>query len=350
MIPHFRPLFDLSDEEAVVRALRSGYIAQGAEVEKFEEAMAHLIGVKYAVAVNSGTAALHLALLSLNIGPGDEVIIPSYVCSALLNAVRYTQAKPVIADIDELTFNISPADVGKKLSPKTKAIVVPHMFGLPADLEGLSKFGIPLIEDCAQSLGSHYHGKLTGSIGRLAVFSFYTTKVIAAGEGGMVLTDEAQLAKRIREIRAYDEKDTDAVRFNYKLTDLQAALGRSQLNKLDSFLNRRQEIARFYHETLKKIGMPSPHVPEGSRHIYFRYCLSLNQPDVFIRKMADRGITCRRPVYRPLHYYLKGESCPVAERVWQKTISIPLYPALTDEEVSHIGQVLTELHKEGFVW
>ncbi|MCX7982785.1 MAG: DegT/DnrJ/EryC1/StrS family aminotransferase [Syntrophales bacterium] len=350
MIPHSRPFFDTADEEAVLKVIRSGHVAQGSEVEQFEKEMAAMIGVKHAVAVSSGTAALHLALLSLHIGGHDEVIIPSYVCTAVLNAVRYVGATPVVADINEQDFNLCPDEVTKKLSPRTKAIIVPHMFGLPAELDRLSHLGINIIEDCAQSLGSVYRGKMTGSLGRLSIFSFYATKVIATGEGGMVLTDEDNLAENLRELRDYDEKKTDKTRFNYKLTDLQAALGRSQLSKLHFFISRRREIAHMYHEVLRKGGFSLPQALEGRQHIYFRYCIQAEKADLFIGEMAAKGIKCRRPVYQTIHRYLGLDNYPIADKVWQKTVSLPIYPGLTDEEVLYICDTLTELYKRGVLW
>jgi len=349
MIPHSRPLLDISDEEALVKVLRSGQLAQGEEVQLFEEEMARLIGVKHAIAVSSGTAALHLALLSLDTGEGDEVIIPSFVCSALLQAVRYTGARAVLVDIKKDDFNIDPDKVREKISPRTKAIIVPHMFGLPADIDELIGLRIPMIEDCAQSLGSFYKGKPTGSHGTLSIFSFYATKMISAGEGGMVLTDDDRLAFRIRDMRQYDEHVHDAVRFNYKLTDLGAALGRSQLRKLDHFLRRRREIAGIYRELFEKMGVPLYFVPPDRTHVYFRYCVRFSNADSFLKEMNLRGITCRRPVFYPLHYYLKIEGFPITDHVWRETVSIPLYPGLTDKEISYICETIIALEKKGVI-
>jgi perosamine synthetase len=190
------------------------------------------VGIHSAVTVSSGTTALHLALAALPIHPGDEVIIPSFVCTALLNAIRLTGATPVLADCDETHFNLSVTDVKKRLSSRTKALIVPHLFGQAADLNELLAIGLPVIEDCAQSLGSRYEGKMTESFGTLAVFSFYATKFLATGEGGMVASSDAGLMEHIRDLRYYDEKDDDRIRFNCKMTDMHAALGRSQLRRL----------------------------------------------------------------------------------------------------------------------
>ncbi|MBM4272745.1 MAG: DegT/DnrJ/EryC1/StrS aminotransferase family protein, partial [Deltaproteobacteria bacterium] len=243
MIPHSRPTLDQDDYASVLHILKSGHLAQGKQVEQFEKDLSSLIGVRGGVAVSSGTAALHLALLSLNTGSGDEIIIPDFVCTAPLNAIRYTGAVPVIADIDPLTYNIDVGDLKKRLTKKTKAIIIPHMFGLPADMEEILSLGIPVIEDCAQSLGSRYRDSCTGRLGTLSIFSFYATKMIATGEGGMVLSDDESLLEKIRDLRDYDEKELYTVRYNYKMTDFQAAFGISQLKKLFSFIKRRKEIA-----------------------------------------------------------------------------------------------------------
>ncbi|MDP3286082.1 MAG: DegT/DnrJ/EryC1/StrS aminotransferase family protein, partial [Desulfobacterales bacterium] len=223
IIPHSRPTIDQEETAAVVSVLQSGQLAQGEQVLYFEKALALLIGVVGAVAVSSGTAALHLALLALEIGEDDEVVIPSFVCPALLNAIRYVRAVPVLADINPETFNMDVRDLRKRLTGKTKAIIVPHIFGLPADIREIVSLGVPVIEDCAQSLGSRYEGSPAGSFGALSVFSFYATKVICTGEGGMIASGDSQLLGKIRDLRDYDEKDDGRLRYNYKLTDLQAA-------------------------------------------------------------------------------------------------------------------------------
>jgi perosamine synthetase len=207
MIPHSRPTLDKDDAAAVSAVLKSGHLSQGYQVSQFEKALAAFIGTKAGVAVSSGTAALHLSLLALKIGKGDEVILPSYVCTAPFNAVHLVSATPVIADIDRKTFNVDVPDLKKRITPRTKAIIVPHMFGLPADLDEILSLGIPVIEDCALSVGSRYKGQRTGSFGTLSIFSFYTTKMIATGEGGMVLCSREDIIDAVRDLRDYDEKE-----------------------------------------------------------------------------------------------------------------------------------------------
>jgi len=336
MIPHSRPFLDEEDYRGVLDVLKSGQLVQGDRVAAFEDDFCRKINLPGAVAVSSGTAALHLALLSLGVGPGDEVILPSYVCTALWHAVRYTGATPVPADIEADTFNLSALDIMPRLTKNTKAIIVAHMYGQSADIDSLLKLGVPIIEDCAQSLGSHYRSQPTGTFGTAAIFSFYATKVIATGEGGMVVSRDGNLIDIIRDMRDYDEKDTLATRFNYKLTDLQGSLGMSQLKKLPAFIARRQDIARRYDRVLRDAGLPAPIIKPDRDHSYFRYVFLLDTMDRFINDMGRQGIACRRPVFRPLHDYMGQTGFEVTNQVWRHAVSVPIYPGLRDEEVETI--------------
>lgn len=346
MIPHSRPTLDRKDFESVLHVLQSGHLVQGEQVARFEEALSSFIGVRHAVAVSSGTAALHLSLIALGVSDGDEVIIPSYVCTALLNAVMYVRAVPVIADIDGRTYNMDAGDVRKRLSRKTKAIIVPHMFGLPADINEISSFGIPVIEDCAQSIGAAFQGRSTGSFGVCSVFSFYTTKLLAAGEGGMIVSDDERLAETVRDLRDYDEKETYSVRYNYKMTDMQAALGMSQLKKLSFFIQKRKEIADYYTEILQDVPVSLPVVPEGREHIFYRYVLLTLDGSDLIEKMRQEHIDCRQPVFHPLHNYLSLQGYSVTDEVAKKAVSIPIYPSLKDGDVKKIAHSVRTLLTE----
>ncbi|MCX5829591.1 MAG: DegT/DnrJ/EryC1/StrS family aminotransferase [Deltaproteobacteria bacterium] len=334
MIPHSRPFLDGEDYRGVLDVLRS-------------ETFCQEIDLPGAVAVSSGTAALHLTLLALGVGIGDEVILPSYVCTALWHAVRYTGATPVLADIEADAFNLSALDVMTRMTKKTKAIIVPHMFGQSADINELLNLGIPIIEDCAQSLGNHYRGQPTGTFGAAAIFSFYATKVIAAGEGGMVVSRDRNLIDRIRDMRDYDEKETLTQSFNYKLTDLQAALGMSQLKKLSVFIARRQDIARRYDCVLRDANLPLPINKPDREHSYFRYVFLLDSMDRFINDMGRLGVVCRRPVFRPLHDYLGQTDFEVTNHVWRRAVSVPIYPGLTDEEVETVVLHMKTLLSKG---
>jgi len=336
VITHSRVALEEEDLAGVIKVLRSGQLAQGRVVSSLEEKSASLVGVNHAVAVSSGSAALHLSLLSLGVGGGSEVILPSYVCTALLNAVHYVGAIPVLADIDPNTCNITSGNIEKVITDRTKAIIVPHMFGLPADIDAIVSLGIPVIEDCAHSVGATVNGRKAGSFGLVSIFSFYATKMLGAGEGGMVLSNDRELIETIRDLRAYDEKETYTVRYNYKLTDIQAALIASQLNKLSTFIEKRKEIATIYNHGLKRAGVRLPVVPEEREHIYYRYVILLENSPEFIKEMRKRGIECRRPVFKPLHRYLSLPGYPITDEVWEKAVSIPIYPSLTVEETHRI--------------
>lgn len=340
MIPHSRPTLDQDDVDAVACVLKSGQVAQGEEVRRFERALASLIGIGDAVGVNSGTAALHLALLALEIGAGDEVVIPSFVCQALLNAVRYVGAVPVPADINGETFNIDVRDLARRLTKKTKAVIVPHMFGLPADIREIVTLGIPVIEDCAQSLGSRYRGGPTGSFGVLSVFSFYATKVICTGEGGMVAANDQRLINKIKDLREYDEKEDGRLHYNYKLTDLQAALGLVQLRKLPAFIDRRRAIARQYDEFLQEYPVSLPARPQDREQIHYRYIIRTERLQELLDAGVEVGISYRRPVFKPLHHYLDLGGFPGTAEAFRSAVSLPLYPTLRDAEVQTILQHL----------
>jgi len=344
VIPHSRPFITESDLNAVTAAVKSGQLSQGPEVEKFERNLAEFIGKKRGAATSSGTAALHLALLALEVKEKDEVIIPSFVCSAVLNAVNYTGATPVIVDIEPLTYNISADEVKRAISAKTKAIIVPHMFGCPAEMDKLSELDIPIIEDCAQSVGATLKGQKTGSFGLLSVFSFYATKVLACGEGGMILSDSEDLISKIEDLRDYDNRDDYILRYNYKMTDIQASLGQNQLSLLEKFIQKRREIATRYFEEFKNCDFSLPIWKEGRDHIYYRFIIKI-KADVsdYLKKLQQKKVMCQRPVYTPLHLYLNLSGYPRATEAWQKSISIPLYPSLKEKEIEKIVTIVKDI-------
>jgi dTDP-4-amino-4,6-dideoxygalactose transaminase len=311
-------------------------------VKRFEEELAHYIGVKGAVATSSGTSALHLALLALEIKEGDEVLIPSYVCSALLNAILYVGAQPVLVDCDE-NYNISPEDFRRRLTNRTKACIIPHLFGHPAPIDELRAKGIRIIEDIAQSIGGEYKGRKLGSWGDIAVVSFYATKMITTGEGGAVLSNDADLLERIRELREYDEFGEYKVRFNYKMSDIAASIGIVQLEKLPSFIERRREIASFYSEELKDLNISLPPEDEPHSHsVYYRFVIRVKKLEEVRRKMLAKGIECKRPVYKPIHRYFSLPDYPMTDFIYETALSIPIYPSLSDSQVEYIASSLRE--------
>lgn len=344
-IPHSRPTLGQEEIEPIAGVIASSQIAQGQVVHEFERTFAKEINAKYAVSTNSGTAALHLVLLAMGIGEQDEVIIPSYVCTALLNAVKYVGAAPVLAEIDPENYNLDPDDVKRRLTKRTKAVIVPHLLGLAADMEGLLALNVPIIEDCAQAIGSTYRRKCVGTFGEAAIFSFYATKVMTTGEGGMVVSDSKDLMDRVRDLREYDNKDKYKIRYNYKTTDIHAAIGLAQLARIEMFIRRRRAIARSYDQAFESLDLQLP--PRERGHIYFRYVLGLGtDAGSWIRKLKGEGIGCARPVYRPLHQYLGLKRFPRTEKAWKESLSIPIYPSLTEEDVNRVIKGLIITYKE----
>lgn len=342
MIAHSRPSITDEDVERVARVVRSGQLAQGPEVAALERELAARLGVEDAAAVASGTAALELALGALGVGAGDEVLIPTYVCDALYHAVRRTGAAPVLVDADPATRSLSAKDALARRTPRTRAVIVPHAFGLAVDLEAFQALEVPVIEDCAQALGATAEtGRPAGGGGALAVCSFYATKMIAAGEGGAV-AGPAALVARVRDTRDYDGRAGLAPRGNAKLTDMAAALARGQLARLDAFVARRRALAARYRARLAGAPLRLPADP-GARHVYHRFVVGLDgDPAAVAAALAARGVTARRPVFRPAHTALGLGGYPEADRLWAESLSIPCYPALTDDEAERVAQAVRE--------
>jgi len=328
----------------VSRAVASGALAQGAEVAGFEAEVGAFLGLPPGVAVSSGTAALHLALLGVGIGPGDEVILPTYVCVSPLHAVQYVGATPRLVDVDPASYNLDPADIRRRLTRRTRAIIVPHQFGLPADLDSLLALGIPLIEDCAQAIGARYHDEPVGSFGTVSTFSFYATKLLTTGEGGMLLSRDRRLLERMRDRRDYDERWRHQVRYNYKLTDFQAALGRSQLRRLPAMLSRRAAIATRYRRRWANLPVVLPGPNAGGRHVYHRFVIGVPTTATAVaRRLAKLGVTARPPIFRPIHATLGMGRFPGADHAFRHGLSMPLYPALTSQEESLVVRALERI-------
>lgn len=344
MIPHSRPAIDREEIRAVTAVLQSGHLAQGAVVERFERGMATYLGLAGGVAVNSGTMALEVALRVLGVGFGDEVILPSYVCAAPWQAIQRVGAQARLVDIEPETFQIDAELVRAAITSKTRAIIVPHLFGLPADLTALAQLGVPLIEDCAQTLGAMEQGRSVGSVGVLTVCSFYANKLLCAGEGGMVLSRDPALLERARALREYDGASSlNPQATNLKMTDLQAAVGVAQLNRLPELIARRVSLAREYREALAGTSAILPAVPAGRSHIYYRFVVRISKRgsgsdelSECLGRLERQGVQCRKPVFRSLHRYLGLAGFLASEAAEREALSLPLYPALADAEAAQI--------------
>ncbi len=342
-IPHSRPWLGLPEAEAAARAVASGWIAEGPEVAALEREFAARLGVAHAVAFSSGTAALTAILAALGVGAGDEVIVPDFACAALLHAVRPLGARAVPADIDPGSLLLDPADVARRVTPRTRAVVVAHLFGRPARLAPLLHPGVALIEDCAQSLGAEpLRAEPPGACGPAAFYSFHATKMIAAGTGGMAVTQSSAFAARLREIKDYDRRDEPGWRFNFRWSDLAAAVARVQLGRLESFVARRREIARRFREAFAGLGARLP--AEEPSHVYYRFVIDLGRASgPFLHRAQQAGVGCARPVFVPLHRLSGDPPLAASETAWRRTASIPLYPALSEEEIGRVIEVVRGL-------
>jgi len=296
MISIAKPLMGEEEKQAVLEVLDSGMLAQGPRVKAFEEAFAEMCGVKYALATTSGTTALHTALLAHGIGPGDEVITSPFTFIASANSILFTGARPVFVDIDPNTFNLNPDLIEDAITPKTRAILPVHLFGLSCDMDAImdiaDKHGLIVIEDACQSHGATYKGKKVGSFGT-GTFSFYPTKNMTTAEGGMITTNDPKIAERCSMIRQHGMRRRyyhDELGFNFRMTDIQAAIGLEQLKKLERFNRAGQSNARYLSEHLR--GVKVPFVPEGYEHVFHQYTIRVpdGKRDALLDHLQQRGI------------------------------------------------------------
>ena len=374
MIPYGRQSIDEEDIQAVVGVLRSDWLTTGPKVDEFEGAFANFVGAKYAVAVCNGTAALHAAIYALGIEPGDEVIVPAMTFAATANCVVFQGATPVFIDVDPETLLINPSQIEAKITSRTKAIIAVDYTGHPADYDELisisKQHGIALVADSCHALGATYKGRPVGSVADLSTFSFHPVKHITTGEGGMITTDDLELAKRMRMFRNHgittDHRQREALGswfyemvdlgYNYRLTDFQCALGIRQLRKLPEWLERRREIARCYDEAFAELSAVSPlRVEKDVVHAYHLYVVRLDlkqlqadRADIFAGLRSEGiGVNVH---YIPVHlhpFYRKrfgtgSGLCPEAEAAYEQIISLPIYSNMSDASVD---EVIKAVHK-----
>jgi dTDP-4-amino-4,6-dideoxygalactose transaminase len=347
MIPIARPQMGEEEKERVWDAMASGSLAQGPRVREFEEAFAAMVGAGHAVATSSGTTALHLALLGYGVGEGDEVITVPFTFIASANSILYTGARPVFVDIDERDFTMDPAQIEAAVTARTRAIMPVSLYGQPADLPAIAEIadrhGLAVVEDAAQAHGAAVDGRKSGTWGA-GTFSFYPTKNMTTGEGGMVTTDDAELAERIRLLREHGMKvryHHDIVGYNFRMTDIAAAIGLAQLPKLAGYNDRRRAIAARYDAELR--GVITPFVRPGVTHVYHQYTIRVNERDAFAERLKERGVGSAIyypiPVHRQKPFLALGYgdgSYPVTDRLTAEVLSIPVHPALSDDEVAEV--------------
>jgi perosamine synthetase len=370
-IPVARPYIGTEEEQAVVDVLRSGWVTQGPRVAEFEARFSKYIGCNYSVAVSSCTTALHLALLGIGVGPGDEVICPSLSFIATANAIVYAGATPVFSDIDLATYNLDPSRIEEVISPRTKAILVVHQVGLPAEMDELlavaAKHGVAVIEDAACAIGSKYDQALIGKpLGVMACFSFHPRKILTTGEGGMITTNDEEIAEKLRRARQHAMSLSDVVRhsarqivtetydevgFNYRMTDMQAAIGIAQLHRLDDLLARRRHLAARYTQALQGIAwLQTPTVPVNCLHNYQSYMVRLiddmaAKRDAIMQELLEKNISTRRAImaiHREQPYRSeRWDNCLQNTNLATDTgLILPLFHQMTDVEQDYIIESL----------
>lgn len=371
-IPYGHQTISEEDIKAVVKVLRSDYLTTGPSIEEFERTVADYVGAKYAVAVSNGTAALHIACLAAGIGEGDEVITTPITFAASANCILYCGGTPVFADIDERTYNIDPVDIERKITSKTKAIIPVHFTGQPCDMDSIYKIAkehnLIVIEDGAHALGAEYKQRKIGGVSQMITFSFHPVKPITTGEGGMVVTNDEELFQRLKLFRSHGiTREENMLQqneggwyyeqlelgFNYRMTDIQAALGVSQMKKIDTFLKRRAEIAQRYNEALKNIpNLIIPEQLEGTKsgwHLYVIQIKNGRRKEVFDSLRKDGiGVNVHYiPVYHHPYYRKKGYEntyCSNAEELYKNMITLPIYPGMDDDMQDFVlGRVLNKV-------
>ena len=361
-VPIAKPIIGDKEIENVVEVLKSGMIAQGPKVEEFEQKFAEWVGAEYGIAVNSGTAALHVALLACGIGEGDEVITTPFTFIASGNSILYTGARPVFADIDMKTYTLNPDSIEDLITEKTKAIMPVQLYGQSADMDRINeiaeKYGLIVIEDAAQAHGAAYNGQKVGSIGDMSCFSFYPTKNMTTSEGGIITTDDDELAEKARIFRAHGATvryHHDAIGYNFRMTDISAAIGLAQLENIDEFNEKRIANAAYLNEGLKDVdGVITPYCADGSKHVYHQYTIRVEKGDRddWVDIINDCGVGTgihypiplyNQPIYRALG--IEG-NCPNAELAADNVISLPVHPSLSKEDLDIVIEAVKTASKE----
>ena len=360
-IPPAKPIIGDEEREAVDRVLRSGMVAQGPEVAAFEREFAdHFVDGLPTVAVNSGTAGLHLGLLAAGVGPGDEVIVPSFTFAATANSVALTGATPVFADIEPDTFTLDPAAVRAAVTDRTKGVMPVHLYGHPARMRELGaladEFGLAIYEDAAQAHGAALDGRKVGTFGTMTMFSLYPTKNMTSGEGGMVVTPDETIARQVRLLRNQGmerQYENEIIGYNARMTDLHAAIGRVQLTKVDAWTATRRSNASFFDTSLS--GVVVPPVADGATHVYHQYTIRVSDDrDGFVRALKDEygvgsGVYYPIPNHRlpSLVSFAPNLDLPETERAASEVVSLPVHPSLTTGDLDRIVDAVNRLASAG---
>jgi len=368
-VPITKPALTEEEARAPYESIKSGWVTQGPKVAEFEKAVASYVGAKHGVATTSCTTGLHLALATIGVGPGDEVIVPSFTFIASANAILYTGATVVFCEVDPRTFNADPADIERRITKKTKAIMPVDQIGLACDIAPINEIakrhGVDVVEDAAPTIGGTYKGRRVGSNAHQTVFSFHPRKVITTGEGGMITTDDDALADRARKLRAHAMSVSDLDRhkadrpileeyhdlgFNYRMTDIQASIGLVQIRRLEELLRIRVAKAERYTRELTGLKLRTPYTPPYATHTYQSYCLDLDPSvdrDDLMARLLQRGVSTRRGVMashlEKVYRDRVGQvSLPITEKKARSTMLIPLFATMTDDEQTYVIESLRE--------
>ena len=361
MIPIAKPFLGEEEIRAVVGVLKSGTIAQGPKVRELEEDFAALIGSKHAIAVNSGTAALHCSLYALDIKPGDEVITVPFTFISTANCILMQGAKPVFVDVEDETFNMNAEQIKEKITKKTKAILPVDLYGHPYDYDAVKEISqehnLKIIEDACQAVGAEFKGRKCGTLGDIGCFSFYATKNIVSAEGGLITTDNAQFAELSKRFRNHGQSEQKRYEYldlgyNYRMTDILASIGVEQLKKLPGLTQARIRNAGYLSEKLSKIkGIKTPIVKKNCKHVFHQYTIKVEENfkltrDELVDFLNKNGVGCSIYYPKPLHLFnhlkkfgYKLGDFPVAEKLSQQVISLPVHPNLTKKELNHIVNI-----------
>ena len=369
-IPLLRPYFDSEELKEIQKVLDSGWVSQGPKVKEFENKISKYLGVKYAIAVTNCTSALHLALLSIGIKGGDEVLVADYTFPATGHSVLYCGAKPIFIDVNLRIYNMNLNLIEEKINDKTKAIIPVHTFGQPAEMDKIMKiaedYNLKVIEDAACALGARYKNKYAGTIGDIGCFSFHARKGITTGEGGMVVTNNKNLAKKIQNLSvfgmttAWDRESSDKfiipefteLGYNYKMSDITAAVGVAQLKNLDRIIKRKRELAKYWDERLREIEfIEPPYVSENVKHIYQSYVALVDKRinrNKLIETLMKKGVQTQIGTYashiQPV--YNSEDKCPNSLDIFNRSLALPMYYILKEEEIDMAAALLKKTLEE----
>ncbi|MFB3764135.1 MAG: DegT/DnrJ/EryC1/StrS family aminotransferase [Methanotrichaceae archaeon] len=359
-----RPYFDLDELNEIRQVLESGWVSQGPKVREFEGIVANYLGAKHAIAVTNCTCALHLSLMALGIGTGDEVLVADYTFPATAHAVLYCGAKPIFIDIDKRTYNINSEELEEKITEHTRAIIPVHTFGQPAAMDRIMEIAkihdLKVIEDAACALGAKYNNEFAGTIGDLGCFSFHARKGITTGEGGMVVTDDPGYAEKVRHLSvfgmtsAWDRERSDHliipeftdIGYNYKMSDISAAVGVAQMRRLDAVIKRKQELAKYWDEKLHELELiEPPYIAKGAKHIYQSYVSLVDKRinrNRLIERLSKNGIQAQIGTYschiQPVYQY--KDKCPKSFDVYNRALALPMYFGLREEDIDKAFEAL----------